>query len=177
VTLVEVLPMTKRIGLAVAALLLLIGAVQASDPAVSTPASTVEFEPSGQAGAVRSGATYPHRPVTTTTRQSCGSCTFPPSRARRSAAASNGRALEAIAKTTKYVAFGSAYSEINNKLGRDGNPAAQEPDVRTKDKLGEPIPYPLNHGLYRLRTTDVLGERNPVQMLQTYLTTHPLQKR
>jgi hypothetical protein len=81
--------------------------------------------------------------------------------------------LEEIAKTTKYVAFGSAYSERNDALGRDG----ENPNVHKKDtKDPKPIPYPLNTGLSRLRSKEEISESSPVGILQKYLASHPLEK-
>jgi hypothetical protein len=81
--------------------------------------------------------------------------------------------LKELAGTERnYVAFGSPLSEIREDLARDGN----SPNVHAKDATAaRPIPYPLNHGLSRLRTREDLGgATNPVVRLQRYLQEHPL---
>src|SRR5689334_9224640 len=48
-----------------------------------------------------------------------------------------------------YVAFGSAHSRVQVSLGPNQN----GPNVRKEgEPPGDPIPYPVNHGLTRLRT-------------------------
>jgi hypothetical protein len=87
--------------------------------------------------------------------------------------------LKAIAGTAKnFVAFGSAHSEQRDDLARNDRANVHKPgDVSPK-----PIPYPLNHGLARLRTerpeeSDRAGEgdfnRNPVVLLKKFLQDHP----
>ena len=85
--------------------------------------------------------------------------------------------LQEIARTkNNFVAFGSAFTEIRDDLaGVDG-----QPNVHKKaDKDVKPIPYPLNHGLSRLRPPDEdfpMAEKNPVAILQKYLDQNPLPK-
>jgi len=85
--------------------------------------------------------------------------------------------LQEIAGTkNNFVAFGSAFTEIRDDLaGVDG-----QPNVHKKaDKDVKPIPYPLNHGLSRLRPPDEdfpMAEKNPVAILQKYLDQNPLPK-
>jgi hypothetical protein len=82
--------------------------------------------------------------------------------------------LEEIATTTKYVALGSAFSERRDDLGSSGD----GPNVHKKDeKEVKPIPYPLNHGLSRLRTReDLFEDKNPVVILQKYAEKNPPEK-
>jgi hypothetical protein len=85
--------------------------------------------------------------------------------------------LQEIAGTkTNFVALGSAFTEIKDDLaGTD-----DQPNVHKKaDKDVKPIPYPLNHGLSRLRPPDGLfpmAEKDPVAILQKYLDQNPLPK-
>jgi hypothetical protein len=78
--------------------------------------------------------------------------------------------LKEIAGTeNNYVAFGSVHSEINDNLSDDGD----TPKVSKKDdRSPKPIPYPLNHGLTRLRTRQDLFNQsgnNPVVRLKDFL--------
>ncbi|HEX3148078.1 MAG TPA: hypothetical protein VHR66_08330 [Gemmataceae bacterium] len=86
--------------------------------------------------------------------------------------------LKAMAKPgaldKNVVAFGSAHAEQNDNLARDGN----SPNVHKGDAAATPIPYPLNQGLSRLRTTrleesDRAGSPNPAVLLKRYLEAHP----
>jgi hypothetical protein len=81
--------------------------------------------------------------------------------------------LRKIAGTDKnYVAFGSAFSEVDHSLLRAIH--------KTERAENKPAPYPLNHGLTRLRTErpdDRADNPNPVVRLQTYLKANPLPKR
>jgi hypothetical protein len=89
--------------------------------------------------------------------------------------------LKAVARPGAFdrnvVAFGSAHAEQNDSLARDEN----SPNVHqgSAGVGAKPIPYPLNQGLSRLRTTrlaesDREGSPNPAVLLQKYLATHPV---
>jgi len=87
--------------------------------------------------------------------------------------------LKAMAKPGAFdrncVAFGSAHTERDDKLARDGN----SPNVHKGGADATAIPYPLNHGLSRLRTTqpeesDREASPNPAVMLKRYLANHPV---
>jgi hypothetical protein len=89
--------------------------------------------------------------------------------------------LRAVAKPGAFdknvVAFGSAHAEQNDSLARDGN----SPNVH-KGGDAAPIPYPLNQGLSRLRTTRMeeserAGSPNPAVMLKKFLSTHPVSQK
>jgi hypothetical protein len=76
------------------------------------------------------------------------------------------------------VAFGSAHAEQNDKLSRDGF----SPNVHKGGAEVTPIPYPLNQGLSRLRTTrleesDREGSPNPAVLLKRYLAGHPVSQK
>jgi hypothetical protein len=75
------------------------------------------------------------------------------------------------------VAFGSAHTERDDKLARDGN----SPNVH-KGGAAAAIAYPLNQGLSRLRTTtpeesDREGNPNPAVLLKKYLSNHPVSQK
>jgi hypothetical protein len=89
--------------------------------------------------------------------------------------------LKAVAKPGAFnknvVAFGSAHAEQNDTLARDGN----SPNVH-RDGDAAPVPYPLNQGLSRLRTTrleesDRSGSPNPAVILKRFLSTHPVSQK
>ena len=89
--------------------------------------------------------------------------------------------LKALAKPGAFdrnvVAFGSAHTEQNDDLARDGN----SPNVH-KGGDATPIPYPLNQGLSRLRTTRVEesdrdSSPNPAGLLKKYLEAHPVSQK
>jgi hypothetical protein len=72
-----------------------------------------------------------------------------------------------------YVAFGSAFTERRDDLaGEDDRPNVHPADAQD----ARPIPYPLDHGLSRLRTREDVGQESPVGKLQKYLEDHPLEK-
>jgi len=94
--------------------------------------------------------------------------------------------LKALAKPGTFdrnvVAFGSAHSERDDKLARDGN----SPNVHQGGAAADAtaIPYPLNHGLSRLRTStptpeesDREGNPNPAVLLKKYLASHPVSRK
>jgi hypothetical protein len=87
--------------------------------------------------------------------------------------------LKAMAKAGAFdknvVAFGSAHAEQNDKLARDDE---NSPNVHKGGAAATPIPYPLNQGLSRLRTTRLEeshreGSPNPAVLLKRYLEAHP----
>ena len=87
--------------------------------------------------------------------------------------------LKALARPGAFdrnvVAFGSAYAEQNDDLAIDGN----TPNVHKSGTGAKPIPYPLNQGLSRLRTTrveesDRESSPNPAVLLKRYLDGHPV---
>ena len=89
--------------------------------------------------------------------------------------------LKALAKPGAFdrnvVAFGSAHAEQNDALARDGN----SPNVH-KGGDATPIPYPLNQGLSRLRTTrleesDRESSPNPAVLLKKFLASHPVSQK
>jgi hypothetical protein len=81
--------------------------------------------------------------------------------------------LKVIAGTkNNYVAFGSAFTERRDDLGPDDRPNVHQAD----DRGARPIPYPLDHGLSRLRTREDVRQESPVGKLQKYLEDHPLEK-
>jgi hypothetical protein len=78
------------------------------------------------------------------------------------------------------VAFGSAHTERDDKLARDGN----SPNVHRGGTGADvaAIPYPLNQGLSRLRTStpeesDRESSPNPVVLLKKYLANHPVSQK
>jgi hypothetical protein len=76
------------------------------------------------------------------------------------------------------VAFGSAHTEREDKLARDGN----SPNVHKVGADAAAIPYPLNHGLSRLRTSTPEESNhdsspNPAVLLKKYLATHPVSQK
>jgi hypothetical protein len=78
------------------------------------------------------------------------------------------------------VAFGSAHTEREDKLARDGN----SPNVHKGGGRANAvaIPYPLNQGLSRLRTStpeesDREASPNPAVLLKKYLATHPVSQK
>ena len=86
--------------------------------------------------------------------------------------------LKSLAKPGAFdkncVAFGSAHTEREDSLARDGN----SPNVHKAGSAATAIPYPLNHGLSRLRTSspewsDLDSSPNPAVLLKKYLATHP----
>jgi len=92
--------------------------------------------------------------------------------------------LKALAKRGAFdrncVAFGSAHTEREDRLARDGN----SPNVHTGGPGADaaPIPYPLNQGLSRLRTStpeesDREASPNPAVVLKKYLATHPVSQK
>lgn len=91
--------------------------------------------------------------------------------------------LKAMAKPGAFdkncVAFGSAHTEREDKLARDGE---NSPNVHKGGPDSAAIPYPLNHGLSRLRTSspewsDRDSSPNPAVLLRKYLTTHPVSQK
>lgn len=87
--------------------------------------------------------------------------------------------LKALAKPGVFdrncVAFGSAHTERDDKLARDGN----SPNVHKGGADAAAIPYPLNQGLSRLRTatpeeSDRDASPNPAVLLKKYLEAHPV---
>ena len=88
--------------------------------------------------------------------------------------------LKAMAKPGTFdrnvVAFGSAHAEQNDSLARDSN----SPNVhKVAGSATAPIPYPLNQGLSRLRTTrleesDREASPNPAVLLKKYLAANPV---
>lgn len=76
-----------------------------------------------------------------------------------------------------YVAFGSAHAEIEDTLADD---SGSLPNVHKKEATdAKPVPYPLNHGLTRLRArkpeeSDRAENRNPVILLREYRARNPL---
>jgi hypothetical protein len=166
--------MRNRIGFVAAlALLLLAGAVQASWPCgIYARIDKVEFEP---------GADRPERVkvwgdfilIKTSNRPTPvtrGYMYFEVVKGKEDLCRLEWKDLKEIADTeNNYVAFGSVHSEINDALSDDGNTPKV---VKKGDKDPKPIPYPLNHGLTRLRTRQDLfkeGENNPVVRLKDYL--------
>jgi hypothetical protein len=92
--------------------------------------------------------------------------------------------LKAIAKPGAFdrncVAFGSAHAERDDKLARDGNSPAVHRGGTGADVSA--IPYPLNQGLSRLRTTtpeesDREASPNPAVLLKKYLANHPVSRK
>ena len=92
--------------------------------------------------------------------------------------------LKAVAKPGAFdrnvVAFGSAYAEQNDSLARDGNSPNVHPG--SAGAGAKPIPYPVNQGLSRLRTTrleegDRADSPNPAVVLKQYLARHPVSAR
>ena len=90
--------------------------------------------------------------------------------------------LKALARPGAFdrnvVAFGSAHTEREDRLSRDG----QTPNVHKAGADGRPIPYPLNQGLSRLRTSgaeesDREGSPNPAVLLKKFLASHPVSQR
>jgi len=90
--------------------------------------------------------------------------------------------LKALARPGAFdknvVAFGSAHAEQNDDLARDAN----SPNVHQAGATPTPVPYPLNQGLSRLRTTrleesDRDSSPNPAIPLKKYLTTHPVSQK
>ena len=90
--------------------------------------------------------------------------------------------LKALARPGAFdrnvVAFGSAFAEQNDDLAIDGN----TPNVDKSGTGAKPIPYPLNQGLSRLRTTRLEedyreGGRNPAVLLQKFLAAHPVSRK
>ena len=86
--------------------------------------------------------------------------------------------LKALARPGAFdrnvVAFGSAHAEQNDALARDGN----SPNVHKAGADASPVPYPLNQGLSRLRTTrleesDREASPNPAVLLKKFLAAHP----
>jgi hypothetical protein len=167
------------VPLAALALLLLAGAAQASYPCgIYARIDKVEFEPN---------ADKPERVKvwgdfilvkTTDTRYGPrrGYMYFEIVKGKEDTCRIEWKDLETIAGSTKYVAFGSAYSERNDNLGPNG----ASPNVHTKDDRDvKPIPYPLNAGMYRLRTkedVDFEQAKNPVAVLQKFLKENPADK-
>jgi hypothetical protein len=85
--------------------------------------------------------------------------------------------LQKLAGTdNNFVAFGSAFSEINQQFANDNeNEAGKGPGVRKADvPPANPVPYPLNHGLYRLRTKGSDSPAPPVAKLLKYLQDNPV---
>jgi hypothetical protein len=92
--------------------------------------------------------------------------------------------LKAVARPGAFdrnvVAFGSAHAEQNDHLARDGNsPNVHQGSAGTAAK---PIPYPLNQGLSRLRTTrleesDREASPNPAVVLKRYLASHSVSQK
>jgi len=92
--------------------------------------------------------------------------------------------LKAMARPGEFdrncVAFGSAHTEREDRLARDGN----SPNVQ-KGGTGadaSAIPYPLNQGLSRLRTSTPEESNhdsspNPAVLLKKYLATHPVSQK
>ncbi len=87
--------------------------------------------------------------------------------------------LEAVARPGAFdknvIAFGSSHAEQNDTLARDGN----TPNVHKSGGEATPVPFPLNQGLSRLRTTrldesDREGSPNPAVLLKRYLAAHPV---
>jgi hypothetical protein len=87
--------------------------------------------------------------------------------------------LKALARPGAFdrnvVAFGSAHAEPNDDLARDGN----SPNVHPAGATPTAVPYPLNHGLSRLRTTrieesDRDSSPNPAVLLKKFLAAHPV---
>ena len=78
-----------------------------------------------------------------------------------------------------YVAFGSAHAEVVDDLA-DPDSGGNLPNVHEKDgPTVKPVPYPLNHGLTRLRVrnpeeSDRPGNPNPVILLREYRARNPL---
>jgi hypothetical protein len=90
--------------------------------------------------------------------------------------------LKALAKPGAFdrnvVAFGSAHAEQNDGLARDEN----SPNVHKGGADATPIPYPLNQGLSRLRTTrleesDRESSPNPAVLLKKFLAGHPVSQK
>jgi hypothetical protein len=90
--------------------------------------------------------------------------------------------LKALARTGAFdrnvVAFGSAHAEQNDSLARDGN----SPNVHKAGAAASPIPYPLNQGLSRLRTTRLEessrdSSPNPAVLLKQYLDGHSVSQK
>jgi len=90
--------------------------------------------------------------------------------------------LKALAKPGAFdrnvVAFGSAHAEQNDALARDGD----SPNVHKGGTGAEPVPYPLNQGLSRLRTTrleesDRESSPNPAVLLKKFLASHPVSQK
>jgi len=90
--------------------------------------------------------------------------------------------LKALAKPGAFdrnvVAFGSAHAEREDKLSPDGN----RPAVHRGGADATAIPYPLNQGLSRLRTSspeesDRDSSPNPAVLLKRYLAAHPVSQK
>jgi hypothetical protein len=92
--------------------------------------------------------------------------------------------LKALARPGAFdrncVAFGSAHTERDDRLAREAN----SPNVHRSGsgRDGPAIPYPLNQGLSRLRTStpeesDRDGSPNPAVLLKNYLATHPVSQK
>jgi hypothetical protein len=90
--------------------------------------------------------------------------------------------LRALAKPGAFdrnvVAFGSAHTEQNDDLARDGN----SPNVHKGGATPTPVPYPLNQGLSRLRTTGPEDSHrpdspNPAVLLKKFLAAHPVSQK
>jgi hypothetical protein len=91
--------------------------------------------------------------------------------------------LKKLASTDRdaanYVAFGSAHAEVVDELANPDS-GGNLPNVHEKDRSDlKPVPYPLNHGLTRLRTrnpeeSDRPGNPNPVVLLREYRNRNPL---
>jgi hypothetical protein len=96
--------------------------------------------------------------------------------------------LKAMARPGKFdrncVAFGSAHAEREDKLARDGFSPNVHKGGAGADAAA--IPYPLNQGLSRLRTSTPEEsdrprghefDRNPAVLLNQYLATHPVSQK
>jgi hypothetical protein len=173
--------MKKRIGfVAVLALLLLAGAARASYPCgIYARIDKVEFEPN---------ADKPERVkvwgdflmVKTSNRlvgPERGYMYFSLVDKKEEHCRIEWKDLQEIAGTkNNFIAFGSPFAERRDDLEGNGD----RPNVHKKDEKDvKPIPYPLNHGLSRLRPRDndfPQAEKNPVVILQDYLNQNPLPK-
>jgi hypothetical protein len=81
--------------------------------------------------------------------------------------------LKKLAGSEKsFIAFGSAHAERRDDFAKEGSPNVH---TNHNDSV-KPIPYPLNHGLTRLRTDYPEDSHSPVLKLMEYQRQNPLKK-